>query len=115
MIILTLSGVVTREMRGPSIHLSRKDARTIPMLGDYWVARTSRAMTGRAPSFSLRRRDLGNDGLRRGLGIARREDRSADDEIIGAGRNRLRGRRRPLLVAARACQRPDARCDQQHV
>ena len=59
--------------------------------------------------------DLGDDRLGRRLRSSRADDRPADDEIVGACRDRARRRHDALLVAGVGAGRPDARRHEHHV
>ena len=66
---------------------------------------------GETTSARLRRRDVGNDAAssvapRVGRGL--RPDRASDDEVVGAHPNRIRGRRRSLVIVGRGAGRTDA-------
>ena len=56
---------------------------------------------------------LANDRVRRGPGVLRFRDRTADHQVVGARGERGRGRRRARLVAARRSRRADTGCHDQ--
>ena len=78
--------------------------------------RAARApLVSRAPAALMRGRHLLENRFCGGDRIVGFDDRTPDDEIIGAGRDRLRRRRHALLIAMRASGRSNSRRQRQKV